>query len=224
MANYFPSYFRAPARRPAAPRVRAANPANWDAFVIAQPERAAWIERKAPTFEFAASMKVAVMRFADLTAGQAAAVDKCIARDAERAAAPAAPVADTVIDQTAIRAVLATRKKVTIAGFSFSIAGPGSRNHQAIYVKQAGVYVGKVLLGGTQFMPSREFDMGQMGALRAIFAEPGEAVRRDAADRAARLLANPELTIPCGCCGIMLTDPVSIARGIGPICAGKWGF
>jgi hypothetical protein len=28
----------------------------------------------------------------------------------------------------------------------------------------------------------------------------------------------------CACCGIELTDPKSIERGIGPICAEKWGL
>ena len=41
---------------------------------------------------------------------------------------------------------------------------------------------------------------------------------------ASLLLDDPTLSIPCGCCGIMLTNPESIRRGIGPICAGKWGF
>jgi hypothetical protein len=28
----------------------------------------------------------------------------------------------------------------------------------------------------------------------------------------------------CSCCGRELTDPVSIEAGIGPICAGRFGF
>lgn len=43
-------------------------------------------------------------------------------------------------------------------------------------------------------------------------------------DRAKMLLEDPTMSIPCGCCGLTLTNPESIARGIGPTCAGKWGF
>jgi hypothetical protein len=55
-------------------------------------------------------------------------------------------------------------------------------------------------------------------------ADPAAAVKADAARRAQLLLEDPAMTIPCGCCGLTLSNPESIARGIGPICAGKWGF
>ena len=44
------------------------------------------------------------------------------------------------------------------------------------------------------------------------------------ADPTGALRAHGLATGSCGCCGIELTDPVSIERGIGPICAQKLGF
>lgn len=196
---------------------------RWVAFKEVQPTIAAWIEAKSATFDFAASLFGAVLRHGDLTANQYDAVERCIERDKARSL-PQSPEFNNGVDQTAIRTLLAGRHKVTVAGFTFSMASATSRNPGAIYVKFRGEYVGKVLAGVGEFYPASAFDRSQMDALRAIFANPNEAVRADAADRAARLRANPELTIPCGCCGIILTDPVSVARGIGPICAGKWGF
>lgn len=213
-----------PAYRAPAPVTVNFTDARWVAFKEVQPTIAAWIEAKASSFDFAASLYGAILRHGDLTANQYDAVERCIQRDKARAAAPAAPAADDTVDQTAIREVLATRRKVTIAGFSFSVAGPGSRNHLAIYVKDAGVYVGKVLLGGTRFLAGRDFDPARLEALKEVFRNPGEAVRADAARRAELLRGNPDLTVPCGCCGRTLSDPESVLRGIGPICASNWGF
>jgi hypothetical protein len=44
------------------------------------------------------------------------------------------------------------------------------------------------------------------------------------ADPVGALKAHGLATGSCGCCGRELTDPQSIALGIGPICAGKLGF
>lgn len=232
-----------PAYRAAAPVTVDFTDARWTSFKEVQPTIAGWIEAKASSFDFAASLFGAVLRHGDLTANQYDAVERCIqrdkARDAQRAAAPTAPAADDTVDQTTIREVLRTRRKVTIAGFSFSLASSAGRNPHAIYVKDAGQYVGKVLLGGTRFLAGRDFDPARLPTLKAIFADPGEAVRADAAERARILAAHAArqaeqaaaglpveapITVPCGCCGRTLSDPVSILRGIGPICAGQWGF
>lgn len=45
-----------------------------------------------------------------------------------------------------------------------------------------------------------------------------------AADPLAESIKYARRTGACGVCGITLVDPVSIRAGIGPICAGKWGF
>jgi hypothetical protein len=128
------------------------------------------------------------------------------------------------LDVTAIRAVLQTRKKVMVALFTFSLAPAHGNNPGAIYVKDDGQYVGKIPAGASTFSPGRDFDRSRLPALVEAMANPAEAVKADAARRAQLLLEDPAMTIPCGCCGLTLSNPESIARGIGPICAGKWGF
>ena len=130
----------------------------------------------------------------------------------------------TALDVTAIRTVLQTRKKVMVALFTFSMAPAHGNNPGAIYVKDNGAYVGKIPAGASTFAPGRDFDQSRLPALVEAMANPAEAVKADAARRAKALLEDPTMSIPCGCCGLTLTNPESIARGIGPICAGKWGF
>jgi hypothetical protein len=128
------------------------------------------------------------------------------------------------LDVTAIRAALQTRKKITIALFTFSLAPSHGNNPGAIYVKDNGAYVGKIARDASTFAPGRDFDQSRLPALVEAMADPAKAVKADAARRAKMLLEDPTMSIPCGCCGLTLTNPESIARGIGPICAGKWGF
>jgi hypothetical protein len=128
------------------------------------------------------------------------------------------------LDATAIRTVLQSRKKVMVALFTFSLAPAHGNNPGAIYVKDNGQYVGKIPAGASTFSPGRDFDQSRLPALVEAMADPAAAVKADAARRAQLLLEDPAMTIPCGCCGLTLSNPESIARGIGPICAGKWGF
>jgi hypothetical protein len=230
---------RLAARTKAAQRRAADVQSSWADFVARRPEVAAWLDAKAATFEFAHSLREAAIKFGDLTAGQLAAAERCMARDVERdqqrAAAKAAQQsraqeASVAVPQAAaLFAVLNERKgKVMIAGFQFSLAPSHGRNAGAIYVKDGGVYVGKIVPGTHVFYPGHDFDPARGEALKQAITDPAGTVRAYAAETARRLAEaaaeGRELTLPCGCCGIMLTDPVSVARGIGPICAGKWGF
>jgi hypothetical protein len=164
----------------------------------------------------------------ELTDGQMAVVRKGMARTAEWKARQSdeayTRATQNTLDVTAIREVLQSRKKVMVALFTFSLAPAHGNNPGAIYVKDNGQYVGKIPAGASTFRPGRDFDQSRLPALREAMANPAEAVKADAARRAKLLLENPDMSIPCGCCGIMLTNPESIRRGIGPICAGKWGF
>jgi len=214
---------------------RAANvdPAKWESFKAAQPERAAWIDAKAASFDFAASMRLAVLRFGDLTENQGAAIDRCMARDADRAQQAAQPRQTVSPELAGIRAAFdavvaggARKAQITIEDVNLSLAPLTGRNPGAIYVKVGGAYAGKIV--GTTFTPGRDAPADLGAKLAEIDADPTGAVRAQAARTAQRLaeaaLRGERLSLPCGCCGITLTDPVSVARGIGPICAGKWGF
>lgn len=158
-----------------------------------------------------------------LSDNQMAVIVKGMARSAQWAA-ERLQKQGAALDVTAIRAALQTRKKVTIALFTFSLAPSHGNNPGAIYVKDNGAYVGKIARDASTFAPGRDFDQSRLPAFVEAMSDPAAAVKADAARRAKMLLEDPTMSIPCGCCGLTLTNPESIARGIGPICAGKWGF
>lgn len=161
-----------------------------------------------------------------LTDGQMAVVAKGMARSAQWAQERQQKASEQAValDVTAIRTMLQSRKKVMVALFTFSLAPSHGNNPGAIYVKDNGAYVGKIARDASTFAPGRDFDPSRLPALVEAMADPAKAVKADAARRAKMLLDDPTMSIPCGCCGLTLTNPESIARGIGPICAGKWGF
>jgi len=161
-----------------------------------------------------------------LSDNQMAVIAKGMARSAQWAVERVQKQVEQAValDVTAIRTVLQTRKKVMVALFTFSLAPAHGNNPGAIYVKDNGAYVGKIPAGASTFAPGRDFDQSRLPALVEAMADPAAAVKADAARRAQQLLEDPGMSIPCGCCGLTLTNPESIARGIGPICAGKWGF
>lgn len=204
---------------------RAANAAaDWcGAF----PAEAAWIEARRAQFGFAQAMRVALDKFGALTPGQLTAVRKClasdIARDAARAEAQAALAArEQPMEAHALETAFNTAKgnglkypRITLAGFNFSPAGPHTRNPGAIYVvrgaRRAGTYLGKVLAG--RFTPSRDCEPATQAQVAEVLADPLKAVT-----------AYGVLTGSCAICSRELTDPVSVALGIGPVCAGRFGW
>lgn len=97
-------------------------------------------------------------------------------------------------------------------GFVMTPAAKTGRNPGAIYVKRVeGGYLGKVIAG--------KFHAGH-----GVTAEDTEKLLKIAANPLEAAKAYGKLTGKCSCCGRQLTDHVSIALGIGPICAEKWGF
>jgi hypothetical protein len=208
---------------------------KWVAFKAVQPARAAWVEAKvgSPNFDFPEKMFAAVVRFGDLTQGQGEAIDRMVARDAQRASQRPVSVrlsAPTLFPniRAAFDRLIASggSKPVTIGDVTLSLAKANSANPGAVYVKVGGVYMGKIV--DTTFYAGRDATAEVAAKLVAIEADPRAAVQAHAARVAAALeaarVAGQPISLPCGCCGLTLTDPVSVARGIGPICAGKWGF
>lgn len=231
---------RAANREKAQERKERQGASRWDVFAQAHAVEAAWIVEQAPRFDFAAKMRDAIEKYGDLTPGQLAAVQRGVARSeawkAERAqkasqAAAAAQQAPALTFPN-LRAAFdglvakgAKKAQMTFEDVNISLASMSGRNPGALYVKVKGEYAGKIV--GTTF---RGFNAKPelMAALAVIEADPQGAVKAQAEKTAKRLAEAQErgesISIPCGCCGIMLTDPESIRRGIGPICAGKWGF
>lgn len=198
------------------------------AFRVANPTECAWIDAKASTFGFAASMQAALIQWGGLTVGQLGAVQRLIAKDAERKVeaetrAANAPVADTAgVDRlklafdTAIEKARAKGRglkmpRITIGGMTISPAKVTSNNPGALYVKNGSQYLGKVKDG--RFFSARECTEGQEKQVLAFIADPKAAA-----------IAYGKETGVCCICNATLTNKASIENGIGPICAAKFGW
>lgn len=123
------------------------------------------------------------------------------------------------VDLSPIHAMFATASEAGLKklvyranGLVLSPAKAHSANAGGIYVKtKGGEYLGKVM--GQKFMANFACNETHKEALNVIAANPAEAAT-----------AYGKATGECSCCGRELTDPNSIAAGIGPVCASKWGF
>lgn len=189
-----------------------------EAFKMAHPEHFAWIARN-PHFSFATSMREAITKYGDLTANQLSAIERCIEKDAMRQAEKIAKVEQAAtVDLSRIHEIFANARaaslkkpKLRVGDITLSLASETSRNAGAIYVKRGEAYLGKV--ADSKFSPSRECRPDDIELVRSVAADPlGLAV------------AYGRRTGNCACCGRLLTDKESVKRGIGPICASKWGM
>lgn len=236
---YFVSYQDRMAKRAKAAarkQAKAASAAmtNWEGFVSAEPTMAAWIIGRAEGFDFAKAMKASVEKWGHLTAGQAAAVGRMIEGDKVRAEERARKDAEAAKAATSANVALATsgavdaikdalhkaaskglkHPKLRFEGFEVSEAKATSKNAGALYITAGGygsAYYGKIV--GGVFTPSWEAKAasGLIDAVAAAMANPVEQAR-----------AYGKRTGNCSCCGRELTDPVSVERGIGPVCESKY--
>lgn len=139
------------------------------------------------------------------------------ARNVERQAEQASRTAEvnlSAINSMFDKAIESGLKKLAYRaeGLKLTPAKATSSNPGAIYVTSTeGEYMGKVV--GNKFVGMRGIPADIKTKLEAIAENPAEAAR-----------AYGKATGICCCCGRELTDPNSIAAGIGPICAGGWGF
>jgi hypothetical protein len=167
-----------------------------------------WIINHAASHDFARSLDQQLLKKGALSDNQLAAVRRIIE-------APAQAVAVSIerIEQafdTARESGL-KKLKLRLGAFEFKPAKEGSRNAGAIYVTEAGQYLGKVV--GGKFHGTRECLDAQKEAIIEVCADPAKAAA-----------AYGKETGCCACCGRELTDPESIARSIGPVCAERYGF
>lgn len=177
---------------------------------------AAWIDAN-PTFGFALSMLEAVRKYGALTEKQTAACHRCMATAAAREAAEAerranAPAADVTALVASLRHARGKgllRPRLRADSFEFSLAPDHGSNPGAVYVRERREYVGKILDG--KFHGQRGFE-GTTRLLEVLRDPEGATVRYG------RMTGN------CGCCGRALTNEESVARGIGPICAERFGW
>ena len=194
---------------------------NWEFFSAAHMEITQWVVASAPTFEFAAAMKEAITKYGNLTDGQFAAVEKCMARKAAAVAAkaeraenaPEVNVNKIAESFAAAHAAGLKTPKIRLAGFIFSRAPDTGRNAGSIYCKDSDTdtYLGKVTDG--KFFASRDCTKEQEVTVLEVASNPEAAA-----------VAYGRRTGQCSCCGRELTVGESIDRGIGPICAAKFGW
>jgi hypothetical protein len=147
---------------------------------------------------------------------QVAACEKMLAKLASKSADRATKSGD--VDMAAIEALFATAKASGLKRLAFiadglriSPAPETGRNAGAYYVKSDDAYQGKIV--GGRFIASGEADATTLPRLAEIAADPAGM---------ARLYG--KRTGICCCCGKELTDADSIAAGIGPVCAKRWGL
>jgi len=193
------------------------------AWCEANLEDAQWLEHKAATFDFARAMIEALAQWGALTERQHATVTRLRLADAERDAARAAAQARAAevapaVDAARLEAAFAHAKatglkwpKITLAELVFKPAPATGRNAGAIYATEHGQYLGKVL--GGKFLRVRECTDGQEARITQVVNDPQGTAE-----------AHGLQTGHCCICNRELTDPVSVERGIGPICAGRFGW
>lgn len=189
-----------------------------EAFGAEYPAERVWLEATAPRWSVAAEWLDALVRFGSLTEGKLGAIRKCMARDAARTTerterAAAAPVVDTARLEAAFdvaRGKGYKRIAMTIAGLRFSPAPAGGANAGALYVKRDGEYLGKIK-GGKYLCV--DAGRGTEAEVQTVLADPEAAA-----------IAHGQRTGVCAICNAELTNAESIARGIGPVCAAKFGW
>lgn len=195
--------------------------AQVEAWGVEHPAEFAWLNAEAARFEFAGSMLEALNKYGHLTERQMATVARLTVQAAERKAARAierAKAAETAPDLT-VKAIEVSFTKAKEAGikfpklrldtFIFSPASATSANAGAVYVKEGDTYLGKVL--GGKFLKVRDCSDEQANRIVAAATDPEAAA-----------VAYGKKFGKCAVCARELSDPESVDRGIGPICAEKY--
>jgi hypothetical protein len=182
------------------------------------------------TFNFAIDLREKAKAYGSLTSGQLAAAIRCadkfkatnLEREAQKATAvAAAPVVDispitSAFDRAKKRGL--KNPKMHLLGnderLVFSLAKESSVNAGSVYVKasggdDAGVYLGKIT--GGKFLKSRDCSDVQAKAVEVACVDPENAA-----------IAYGKTFGICSVCSRELSDPDSVARGIGPICADRF--
>ncbi|MET0710199.1 MAG: DUF6011 domain-containing protein [Tardiphaga sp.] len=205
--------------------------AEIEAWKAAHPQAYAWLLSKVdqPGQDFATSLYHALRTYGSLTDNQLAAVERNVAKAAERKAEreAAAPAVDaTKIEQ----AFAVAREKAARPGqigtfekplkltspdnvtVSFRPGSIGSQWEGMLFAKSAdGKKLGSIK--GGKFFRRFECTDAEEAAVTACASDPEKAV-----------VAYAKAFGRCGVCGAQLLNDVSIARGIGPICAAKFGW
>lgn len=165
--------------------------------------------------DFAESVLGFLNRKGYLTEGQFNAVKRNVDRAAEqRSASAQAPEVSLVELEKVFGVALGNGLKtprLTVGPYRFNPAGTASANPGAIYVKRVedGEYLGKMMNG--RF-------------LAKITGEYVQEILNIARDPKGEAIKHGHLTGRCAICSRKLSDSESTARGMGPVCAAKYGW
>ncbi len=191
---------------------------NFAKFQSANQTQAAWIKYNADKGNsFALSLYQAVEKYGNLTVRQAEAVNRNVQSEVSRARheMQAPPVSQDKLMQAfdTARQNKLIRLKIRFDGFFCYPASEHSQNVGAIYVKNSETkeYLGKIQNG--RFVKSRDCSEAIAAGVVKVMSDP-----------LAEAIAYGKQTGDCAICGRFLENPESVARGIGPICAAKYGF
>lgn len=171
----------------------------------ANPAIMAWIEINYKNNTFARDMRERIVSHGTLTHNMEAAIRRNLDNPRKEAAV------DTTQLEAAFSRVNPTLKKpaINVGAFRFSPAPDTGANPGAIYVKHEGQYLGK-MLGGKFLARCTDEAMKQVLGI--------------AADPLGKAIEHGKLTGRCAICNRNLKDEDSTDRGIGPVCAKRFGF
>ena len=198
----------------------AAKRAKFEAFKVEHAPAYEWLFKNKGWSDFACSLYNGLCQYGSLTEGQLAAVYRSVEKSKEReeqAKKEAADIGGAGFEKllqgfASAKASGLKRPRLTIDRLVFSLAPDSGKNAGFLYVKVSGEYAGKVDPKG-KFYKSYAATADDVALIERVGKDPhGEAV------------AHGKRTGNCACCGRELSDPVSIANGIGPICANKWDW
>ncbi len=194
------------------------------AWHAANPEVSEWLVSAAGRgFEFAQSLLTSLEQYGSLTDRQMETAARLTLQSQERRAQwvaektareAAAPTVDSARLEESFRTAKANGLKwprITMGEMVIKPAGENSKNPGALYVTEYGQYLGKVM--GGRFFKVRECGTEQEQQVVSLINDPVGAAE-----------AYGHMTGHCCICNRELTNPDSVARGIGPICADKFGW
>ncbi|UIS25261.1 hypothetical protein [Erythrobacter phage vB_EliS-L02] len=202
--------------------------AAFNAWIEEHKDEFEWLVKRAPTFEFAKSLFESLAARGSLSDKQLAAVRRCLAQDHERErerqeiANRAPDIEAAALDKIMLAFHEALDRsikypKLRLDAFVFSFVRSG-QNAGSLYVKSAETdengerrYYGKITDG--RFF--RGFKCSEEDEKRIIEA---------ASDPEAAAIAYGRREGRCSVCNRTLTKHDSIDRGIGPICAERFGW
>jgi len=166
-----------------------------------------WLQSNAKAGnEFAASLLSAGIRYGSLTTGQLDAVLNNIAKDIDGAND------ESDLDISGLKGYFAVPDGDTRLKLCIRHKGKQSYLHGWIFVDDGAAYGSRQTYGKQAPEAGSTYTGKVQDALREIMKDP-----------LAAQVAYGKLTGSCGHCGKILEDPKSIAAGIGPVCAAKYG-